>query len=164
MKCKKGILAALLSLVVLHPDVALAQDENKSKKNHAAKAHEKPDNTAQVNLKISAEGKSTLPLDSKIEWAGLDEGCRSATGQQKLDSNGATSLILPVCRVKLMFFITDFDTKALELDLAANKDGYGDPINITLPHVGDPKINPSAQATKDQRSSRTPRPSRAAFS
>src|SRR5262249_8225340 len=164
MKYKMGILAALLSLVVLRPHVAIAQDENKSKKNHAVREHEKlNDATTQVKLKISAEGKSSLPSASKIGWEGLDEGCRGANGQKTLESNGATSLILPVCRVQLMFFITDFDTKVLVLDMA-NKDGYGDPINITVPYVGDPKINWSAPATKDQSSSRTPRPSRVAFS
>ncbi len=113
--------------------MALPQDEaNKSKKNDAA---------ARVKIRISAEGRSSLPSGSKIEWQGLEESCRKATGRRNLESNGATSVSPPVCKVKLMVFITGFDTKAVTVDLAGNEERYNEPIHFTVKHQGPAEVD-----------------------
>ncbi len=145
MKCKMGIPAALLFLAFLRPAVAMAlpqEEANKSKKNDAAKGDEKKnDATARVKIKISAEGKSSLPSGSKIEWQGIEETCKDVTGKRRLESSGATSVSLPVCKVKLMVFITGFDTKAVTVDLAGNEERYNDPIRITVKHQGPAEVD-----------------------
>src|SRR5262249_33681057 len=118
MKCKIGVVAALLSVAVLRPDMALSEP-NKSKKNHAASEGEKQnDATVTVKIKIEAEGKPSLPPGSKIQWKGLDDRCRSGNDTKiSLEPDEPTSVDLPVCEIQIMVLITDFETKKVNVNL-----------------------------------------------
>jgi hypothetical protein len=144
MKCKIAVPAALLLLALLRPAVgiALPQDEaNKSKKDDASKTDEKKNSsTVKVKIKISAEGRSSLPSGSRIEWEG--EGtCKNVTGRNRLESDKPTSVNLPACQVKLTVFMTGYDAAAVTVDVAGNAEKYGDPIRIAVKHHGAAEVD-----------------------
>ena len=140
MKCKIARFAEVLFLALMLAGVgdAFAQEEaDKAKKNDSAKTEEKKSNsTASVKITVSAEGKSSLPTGSKIEWKSLDDNGKSAAGVKNLDSNGTTPLSLPICKVKVWIYITGFDTKAFTLDLGGKEEKYNDPIRVTMKRQG----------------------------
>jgi hypothetical protein len=142
VKQRFGIVVALVLLVLSRSAFVLPQDKiNKSKKEEAAKTAEKKTNsTVTVKIKVSVEGKSSLPSGSRIEWRGVPESCKSVTGMKNLGSDGAVSLNLPTCKVKLMVFITGFDTKLVTIDVPENKNKYKDPIRIKVKHQGSPHV------------------------
>jgi hypothetical protein len=146
MKCKMVIPVALLFLAVLRPAVAIAvlQDEaDKSKKNDAPKTDEKKNSsTVSVKIRISAEGRTALPSEARIEWQGIEETCKNVTGGKRLDSN-ETSVNFPtnLCKVKLTVFMTGYDTAAVTVDLATNKEKCQDLIRITVKRQGPPEVD-----------------------
>ena|SRR5215475_1355914 len=136
-----GIPASLLLLATLCPNDAVGSRQAESTKPSESEppktSESQPALTASVKVKVSAEDRSTLPSGSRIEWQGLEGRCGTAIGRKTLDPNGAmTSVTLPVCKVRLTIFITGFDTKAITVDLAANREKYKDPIRITVKHQG----------------------------
>jgi hypothetical protein len=144
MKCKISSLAAILSLTLMLLAVgsAVAQEEkDKPKNNDSPKTEEKKSNsTASVRIMVSAEGKSSLPSGSRIEWKSLDDNGEGAAGTKNLESSGATSLSLPVCKVKVWVFVTGFDTKAVMLDLNGKEDKYNDLISIKVKRQGPAQV------------------------
>lgn len=144
MKCEIAVPAALLFLALFRPAVGitLPQDEaNKSKKNDASKTGEqKTSSTVKVKIKISAEGKASLPPGSKIEWQGIEETCKNVTGRNRLESDKPTSVNLPACKVKLTVFMTGYDTAAVTVDLAANEENCQNLIRITVKRQGPAEV------------------------
>jgi len=136
------VVAALLLLALSLPAVARPQEEtDKSKKQEPATTEEKKSSpTISVPIKMSAEGKSSLPSGSNIEWEGVGKSCSTETGKKNLNSDGLTVVNLPACTVKLVIFITGFDTKTVTLDIAKDKEKYKEPIRILVKHKGSPEI------------------------
>jgi hypothetical protein len=109
MKYKAGIPAMLVSLSLLSVAVAIAapQDESGNSKNgDAAKTDDKrtkkpvSDATITLHIKVSLEGKSALPSQSKIELSSDDETCVRGvqTASIKPDSGEASFEGLRTCR------------------------------------------------------------------
>ncbi len=124
------LLAALLLPVAAR---SLPQQESNSDADEPA--------TVSVKIKVTAEGKSSLPSGSKIEWKGAEESCKGSAGRKNLETSETTRVSLPVCKVRLLVFITGFETKAVTVDLAANEDKVEDPIRITVKHQGPAEVD-----------------------
>ena len=98
---------------------------------------------------VSADGKPTLPDNSKIEWKGTGEGCTDENGSQSLHASGETRLTLRVCKLRLLIFITGYNTKQVLADLTDQNRREGDSMSIVVKHDGDPVVTwraaPSAE-------------------
>jgi hypothetical protein len=100
----------------------------------------KPQSTANVKVKVSAEGKAVLPSGSKIQWEGIGATCRNVRGEKTLQSAGATPVSLPACKVRFTVFVTGFDTKAVTVDLAGKEDKFDEPILISIKRQGPAQV------------------------
>lgn len=143
MRCKIGILATLPLLILLTPiTIAFAQDvPDKSNKSDTSKTDDKKNNSgASIQIKISVEGKSSLPPGSKIQWNGEDNTCKQTKGEQPTGPGDVTSLEVRACKINILIFITGFETKKITLDLAKNREKFKDTIHITVKHQGEPEV------------------------
>lgn len=142
MRLRPAIFCALL--IVASPRFALAQAQDegeKAKKEEAAATDTRKGNSMiAVPIKISAEDKPSLPLGSNVEWQGVGKTCSAEEGKKSLNSEGEALLNLPFCKVKLVVFITGFDTKTVTLEISKEKDKYKGPIQILIKHKGAPEI------------------------
>ena len=92
-----------------------------------------------VNLEVRlvAEGKSTLPSESKVELKGNDKLCKSLERPEQTAEDGKLTFpSLPVCKVALSISITGFDIKKVSLDLSL----YKRPVRIFVKAVGAPVV------------------------
>src|SRR5512138_2481875 len=68
-------------------------------------------------LRVSVEDKPELPANSKVEWKGTSDGCTGEQGNQLLHPAGSTQLTIRTCKVRLLIFVTGYDTKQVVTDL-----------------------------------------------
>jgi hypothetical protein len=91
-----------------------------------------------VHIIVSAQGKDALPSGSKIDLLGNEPACQDVQRlQHGIGPDGATFPDLPVCKIKLMIYITGFDTKTALVDLA----DYKDPMRILVKTNGPPVVS-----------------------
>ena len=142
MKRRRAIQCALL--LVAQSRFAftepLDETEKSNKEETVATESKKSYSTVSVPIKISAEDKSSLPSGANIEWQGVGNTCTTEIEKKNLPSDGETLLNLPVCKVRLVIFITGFDTKTITLKIVKDKDKYKDPMHIIVKHTGSPEI------------------------
>ena len=80
----------------------------------------KSDDAVAVNLKITVEGKDSLPEGSKIELRGLDP-C-DASVSAPINVGGQTKFSrVPVCKVVFKILIPGLNTGIVQVDLAKYK-------------------------------------------
>lgn len=149
MKYKTAILTALLCLGLVRATAAvslLQAEPDKPKTGETPKPNDKTDNrppadtTMTVRFKISAENKPAIPTESKVEMSGTNEKCKNVQGSQVIKSGEVTFTKVPLCKIKLKFFITGFNTKSVVVDLA----NYKEPMLISIKVNGDPVVTSAA--------------------
>jgi hypothetical protein len=136
MNTRIAVLASMifLALGLPHAPRALADPEG-SQESEAPKEEKK---TASLKIQVSAEGNSSLPAGSKIEWRNLED--EQEGGVRNLEPEGTTPMSLPVCKVKFWIYITGFETKSITLDLAGKEDKYKETVRITVKHKGEVEV------------------------
>lgn len=142
MKHAMRAIGVVLLMAVTNPTLAFlrAGVEAPGPGEAAQATQKKPPSTANVKVKVSAEGKSVLPSGSRIQWEGVSATCRNVTGAKTLQSAGTTPVSLPTCKVRLTVFVTGFDTKAVTVDLAGKEDKFDEPINISIRRQGPAQV------------------------
>ena len=143
MRCKVGIPVPLLLLMLLPPvTIAVPQGvPDKSNKGDTSKTDDKKNNSSlNIQIKISLDGKPSLPPGSKIQWSGEDNTCKQTKGEQPIGPGDVTSVEVRACKINILIFITGFETKKVTLDLAKNSEKLKDTVHITVKHQGEPEV------------------------
>jgi hypothetical protein len=144
MRCQIRILTTLLVLASLHAPLGSAVSQeapDKSTKPDASKADEKKNNSLiSVQIKISADGKPSLPSESKIQWSGADDACKQKLEEKSIGPGGVTTVTVLPCKIKVLIMITGFDTKTVTLDLAKNNEKSPQTVTITVKRQGPPVV------------------------
>jgi hypothetical protein len=134
MNCQMRILAATLMLTSWCPVAAQSTGDKPS------------ESVVNVKIVVSAEGKPSLPVNSKVQWEGVGDTCKDVPrGLQALHQTGETPLSLDTslkaCKVKLLIIVTGFNVQSVTVDLAGNQDKYEDPIRIMVKHDGPAELD-----------------------
>jgi hypothetical protein len=127
--------SALMCLAAFSIAVAAPRSQDDSGKSKKAETSQ-PSIT--VHIKVSAEGANPLPDQSSVQLKGSGD-CGTLSRKGELDADGkATFSGLPVCKVTLRIFITGFETKSKDVDLADYKNGT---MNVQVKSSGPPILN-----------------------
>jgi hypothetical protein len=139
-----------LSLARLATGSPILQDENKPANGDTKHTEESktkkaaPGSTIFLHIKIHAQGKEKLPVGSSIEVRGSQETCKKLERTQNIQSDEIMFPDIPVCKVQLRIFITDFNAQAVSVDLIE----YKDPMVILVKSVGPPEVSYGVPAPK----------------
>ncbi|MEO8052627.1 MAG: hypothetical protein ABI833_19645 [Acidobacteriota bacterium] len=144
-----GKVVFLLGLAILAP---LAEPVPQEDRSENKKAESKKNSTAPaaapvvVDYKISVEGMTSIPRESKVEVEGLNNCEASATARINTGGQG-TFKSIPPCIAELKISITGLNTRIAQIDVAKYK---GAPVKIEiilsskLPNVTFPDLTPPA--------------------
>jgi hypothetical protein len=132
MTCRSGVVAIGIMLLLCSAWDAGSQEPSNGQR---AAVRE-----IAFSVQVSADGKPALPDNSKIEWKGTGEGCTDENGTQSLHTSGATRLSLRACKMRLLIFITGYNTKQVLADLSDPDRRQGDSMNIVVKQDGNPAV------------------------
>jgi hypothetical protein len=138
MEFKAQVATFILFVALLPLAVAVPVLQGEPTNPETSPANTPVDKKANIDLHIivSAEGKQTLPSESKIDLLGNEQACHDLQRlRHSIAPNGkATFVDLPACKIKLTIYITGFDTKSISVDLAH----YKDPLRVLIKSNGPP--------------------------
>lgn len=131
----RGVIV-VVCVIASAPSATPPADTSKPTEDELVKNAGQEISTANVQIEVSAEGQPKLPPNSRIEWQGVGSDCQAVTGHKALGETGSISVSLPVCKVRLTVLVPSFTTQAHTVDLIANRDKLGAPIQVTLKRHG----------------------------
>jgi hypothetical protein len=137
---------ALLPLsAALHPqeegkkteDNVAKKSEDSAPKKTEEKAKDKP-SAITVHVLVTADKLKELPDGSSVEIKPDSDKCNAMTSvESDIHSGKATFADIPVCKVRLLIFVTGFNAQGISVDLSKCKE----PITVKIDLGSPPKLS-----------------------